>query len=104
MIDQRPSDALASGSLDRVHRLQLAVRSIELPESPDSEELAVEAGAIERDGRAEKPVDVQREDAFGRRDVSIERQMPLQQGANVVTAGIVDGDDKSHGGRLPTPN
>jgi hypothetical protein len=76
------------------------VRLIQSLQRPDSEELAVAAGAEEGDGRIEKVLDVQGVDACRRCHLSCKRQMPLQQGANIVDARIVGCNDESHTCRL----
>ena len=53
-LDQCPSHSSTPGGLNRVHRLQLGVRLVELLEGPDPHELAVEPCAEERHGRVEQ--------------------------------------------------
>jgi hypothetical protein len=58
------------GSGRRVHRLQLGVIRVELLEGADTEQLAVDTHAAERDGRVECIVGVEHVDALGRHDAA----------------------------------
>jgi hypothetical protein len=55
MVDHGSPDPLALCRFDGVHRLQLGVSPVEVLEGPDPEDLAVEAGAEERDGGMQQP-------------------------------------------------
>ncbi len=78
---------------------------VKLLQRADSEERAVPAKAEERDGRIEEAVHVQGMDALGRGVRTGERQVPLQQLANVVGSRVIYRDlTLRHSTTLHDPN
>lgn len=77
------------------------MRSIKVPQRADADELAIEASAEDRDRRIEKALDIESMDALRGRDGPGKRQMLLEKGSHVLDAGIVGGNDKSHGRSQP---
>src|ERR1022692_2054558 len=73
--------------LGGVHALQLRVTAVQLLQRSDCQELAAPAEAHESDGRIEETVDVQSVHVLGRAVRSGEREVALQQLANVPGAG-----------------
>ncbi len=68
MLDECPSDSSTPCGLNRVHRPQLGVSTVELLEGPDPDELPVEPCAEERYGLVEQTFQWQDMNAFGRSD------------------------------------
>ena len=83
MRDRLPS----AGRRERVHRLQLGVRRIELPERTDSEQLAVKARTEERHVVLTQALAVERVDVFRRAVLVRELQMPIQQSTHIRRTG-----------------
>ena len=90
--EHRPADSQTPRCLGGVHGLQLRVVPVKLPQRADAEQFAVPAEAEECDGRIKEAVKVQRVHVL-RRGVRVrERQVTLQQLANVVGSRVVAGD------------
>jgi hypothetical protein len=98
MIDYRPSHSVAAGGLAGVHRLQVRVGLVQPLQRSDPEEHTIPAGTEERDGRVHQVVDLHGVYVIGWRDLSGERQMPVQESSDVVNSRVVDGDDNVHAG------
>ena len=92
MTDHRAADPAASRRLGGVHGLQLCVAPAKLLQRPDTEELTIAAEAEERDGRVEETVDVKCMDVFGRAVRIGEREVALQQFADVLGPRVVNQD------------
>jgi hypothetical protein len=100
MTDQRAADPAASRRLGGVHGLQLCVAPVKLLQRPDAEELTIAAEAEERDGRVEETADVKCMDVFGRAVRIGEREVALQQLADVLGPRVVNRDLPFRHGRI----
>ena len=96
VVEQGAADPLTAGCLGDVHRLQLAVRRVELLERSEAEQPGVAACAEQRHPRIEQTVEVEGVDVLERAEQCRERQVPFEQTAHVVGAGVVDGDHDGH--------
>ena len=92
MIDYRPADPATSRRLGGMHGLQLRVALVKLLQGSDSEELTLEAEAEEGDSRIDKTAQVKGMDVLGRAVQVGERQVTLQQFANVRGSWVLDRD------------
>src|ERR1700722_463585 len=90
VVDQGPADAATARRLGRVHGLDLGVVRLEMPQRADSEELPLEAEAVERDRRIKEAVRVECVDVLGRCVGPGERQVVFQQGMDVIHPRVVD--------------
>jgi hypothetical protein len=78
--------------------------SFVVPQRSDPEELTFDAEAVDRDRRVEEAVEVERTDVLGRCVRPGEREMALQQGADILPPRVVDPDLAfGHGTNLGNP-
>ena len=89
MIDHRSPYPTPSSCFGGMHAFQLCVAVVKLLQGPDAEQVTVEAEAEERDGGIEEAVTVERMDVLGRALRPREREMPLQQFADIVGSRVV---------------
>jgi hypothetical protein len=92
MVDHRSADPAPSGGFGGVHGLQFGVVCIERLERADAEEHAVVAEAEERDGGIEESIHVKRMTVLGRAVRVGERQVALEQQADVLGSRVVRRD------------
>ncbi len=92
MIDHRSPDPAPSSCLGGVHAFQLCMALVKLLQRSDAEQMTIEAEAEEGDGRIEEAVAVERVDILGRALRFREREMPIQQLADIVGSRVVDRD------------
>jgi hypothetical protein len=70
------------------------VGRVDLLQRADAEQLAVAAGAVERDGRTEEPAHVEGVDVLGWAVLVGERQVPGHECLHIGRSWVVGGDDE----------
>jgi uncharacterized RDD family membrane protein YckC len=92
--EHRPADPVSPRRLAGVHRLDLAVRCVEVLERADAEKSSIAARTEERDGRVEESLDVQRVDMLGGTELVRVGEVDFQELAHVVRSRIFDREDE----------